>query len=358
MEKEAKAKVVVSVWGAEFFQFLAALAVLSRSIWKNRMYSTLSSKLTKAKLASAARNWIKSAPPNRRDDLCLRFSLHSSSSMERRLKRVRDKCVQKQILMWFSPGAQGSSRYQHITTTCRHSLYEYLYKRTRDTYSDAGIILRTNKSSPSAFLFLALATLLLSRLGTFLFASFTIFPVALLCALFALLCACFALLCALFALLCAFVVLLCTLVATLCALFACGRFFPLCWFGCFFAILFFASSRIFAARFFIFARLASLFGPLAGRLVSSSNNRRFTNWISWFTSWISWFSSCCYWAWLPFGSLYCWEVWKIIKLSLKVTKICRDILIIVEHYCKWGSCLVPVRYWTLCGQGDNYSTVQ
>ena len=164
--------------------------------------------------------------------------------MERRLKRVRDKCVQKQILMQFSPGAQGSSRYQHITTTCRHSLYEYLYKRTRDTYSDAGIILHTNKSSPSAFLFLALATLLLSRLGTlllsrlailllsrlgtFLFASFTIFLVALLCALFALLCACFALLCSLFALLCAFVVLLCTLVATLCALFACGRFFPLC----------------------------------------------------------------------------------------------------------------------------------
>ena len=34
METEGKAKVVASVWGAEFVQFLAALAVLPRSIWK------------------------------------------------------------------------------------------------------------------------------------------------------------------------------------------------------------------------------------------------------------------------------------------------------------------------------------
>ena len=34
MELEDKAKVVTSVWGAEFVQFLAALAVLPRSIWK------------------------------------------------------------------------------------------------------------------------------------------------------------------------------------------------------------------------------------------------------------------------------------------------------------------------------------
>ena len=32
MEREAKAKVVAFVWGAEFVQFLAALAVLPRSI--------------------------------------------------------------------------------------------------------------------------------------------------------------------------------------------------------------------------------------------------------------------------------------------------------------------------------------
>ena len=37
MEGEAKAKVVASVWGAEFVQLLAALGVLPRSIWKNRM---------------------------------------------------------------------------------------------------------------------------------------------------------------------------------------------------------------------------------------------------------------------------------------------------------------------------------
>ena len=36
MEREAKAKVVASVWGAKFVQFLAALAVLPRSIWKNK----------------------------------------------------------------------------------------------------------------------------------------------------------------------------------------------------------------------------------------------------------------------------------------------------------------------------------
>ena len=34
METEAKAKVVASVWRAEFIQFIAALAVLPRSIWK------------------------------------------------------------------------------------------------------------------------------------------------------------------------------------------------------------------------------------------------------------------------------------------------------------------------------------
>ena len=37
METEAKAKVgaVASVWGADLVKFLAALAVLPRSIWKN-----------------------------------------------------------------------------------------------------------------------------------------------------------------------------------------------------------------------------------------------------------------------------------------------------------------------------------
>ena len=61
METEGKAKVVASVWGAEFIQFLAVLAILPWSIWKKRINSTLSSKWTEAK------------------QLALCFSLHSSS---------------------------------------------------------------------------------------------------------------------------------------------------------------------------------------------------------------------------------------------------------------------------------------
>ena len=40
METEAKAKVVPSVWGADIVQFLAALAVLPRSVWKKRFNSS------------------------------------------------------------------------------------------------------------------------------------------------------------------------------------------------------------------------------------------------------------------------------------------------------------------------------
>ena len=49
MGTEAKAKVVASVLGAKFDQFLAALSVLPRSIWKNKTNSTVSSKSTEAK---------------------------------------------------------------------------------------------------------------------------------------------------------------------------------------------------------------------------------------------------------------------------------------------------------------------
>ena len=42
IETEAKAKVVAAVWGAEFISFLAALAVLPRSIWKKRSNSSFS----------------------------------------------------------------------------------------------------------------------------------------------------------------------------------------------------------------------------------------------------------------------------------------------------------------------------
>ena len=45
IEREAKAKVVASVWGADFVQFLAALAVLPWSTWKDRMSSTVSDKM-------------------------------------------------------------------------------------------------------------------------------------------------------------------------------------------------------------------------------------------------------------------------------------------------------------------------
>ena len=49
MKTEAKAKVVASLWGAEFIQFLAALVVLPRLIWKKRLNSSYSSKSTEAK---------------------------------------------------------------------------------------------------------------------------------------------------------------------------------------------------------------------------------------------------------------------------------------------------------------------
>ena len=50
MELEDESKVVTSVWGEKFVQFLAALAVLPQSIWKNRMYSTFSFKQTRRPL--------------------------------------------------------------------------------------------------------------------------------------------------------------------------------------------------------------------------------------------------------------------------------------------------------------------
>ena len=49
MEREAKAKVVASVWGSDFVKFLAALAVLPRWVWKKRLNSSYSSKSTEAK---------------------------------------------------------------------------------------------------------------------------------------------------------------------------------------------------------------------------------------------------------------------------------------------------------------------
>ena len=40
LETEAKAKVIASVWGTEFMQFLAALAIVHKDFLKNRMNCT------------------------------------------------------------------------------------------------------------------------------------------------------------------------------------------------------------------------------------------------------------------------------------------------------------------------------
>ena len=52
MKLEDNAKVVVSVWGgggADFVQFLAALAILPQPIWKKKLNSPYSFKWTEAK---------------------------------------------------------------------------------------------------------------------------------------------------------------------------------------------------------------------------------------------------------------------------------------------------------------------
>ena len=91
IKTEEKAMVVASVWGEEFIQFLASLAILPRTICKNRLNSTFSFKSSWCnspyysnrpigKTASAARNLINSSLlPNRIDDLCLNFCLYPSS---------------------------------------------------------------------------------------------------------------------------------------------------------------------------------------------------------------------------------------------------------------------------------------
>ena len=76
METEAKAKVVSSVWGAAFIKFLAALAVLPRSIWKKRLNSSY---YFKQQNSQRGKELNKFCRPNRCDDLCLCFSLHPSS---------------------------------------------------------------------------------------------------------------------------------------------------------------------------------------------------------------------------------------------------------------------------------------
>ena len=61
-EAEAKAKVDASVWGAKFVQFLAAPAVLPRSIWKKRLNSTGFFQIDRDKTAGVARKWTNFSP--------------------------------------------------------------------------------------------------------------------------------------------------------------------------------------------------------------------------------------------------------------------------------------------------------
>ena len=68
METEGKAKVVSSIWGAKFVQFLAARAscfapvYLEETVTFNRLFQ-----IHLDTTASKARNWTNFAPPNRRE---------------------------------------------------------------------------------------------------------------------------------------------------------------------------------------------------------------------------------------------------------------------------------------------------
>ena len=85
MEREAQAKVVASVWGSRMYSIPCrascfALVYFEETVEFNsffqidRLNSTVF-QTDRGKTASAARNTFY--PPNRRDDLCLFFDLHS-----------------------------------------------------------------------------------------------------------------------------------------------------------------------------------------------------------------------------------------------------------------------------------------
>ena len=79
MELEDTVKVVASIWGAKYVQFLAALAVLPRRIEEkvefNRFFQIEEAK-------QRARQEITFCPPNRGDDLCRVFEFHPSSMVD------------------------------------------------------------------------------------------------------------------------------------------------------------------------------------------------------------------------------------------------------------------------------------
>ena len=56
IQTEAKAKVVVSVWGAEFIQFLAALAVFLSVDLEEKVEILLFFQIDRGKIVSAAKN--------------------------------------------------------------------------------------------------------------------------------------------------------------------------------------------------------------------------------------------------------------------------------------------------------------
>ena len=62
METEGKSKFVASVRGANFFQFLASLAVLHWLSWKKWMNSTVSFKSTMTKQLKRGKDWTNVAP--------------------------------------------------------------------------------------------------------------------------------------------------------------------------------------------------------------------------------------------------------------------------------------------------------
>ena len=73
-EAEAKAKVVASVWGAEYIQFLAALAGLPRKFGKKSLNSSyIFFQDDRGKIANAVRNLINSPPPQKKDATTFAF---------------------------------------------------------------------------------------------------------------------------------------------------------------------------------------------------------------------------------------------------------------------------------------------
>ena len=83
---EEKGKIIAAVWGKEVIPFLAALAILPRTILKNKMNSSFSFKSSwcnssyssnsSEQNSKCGKGLNKFCPPNRCDDLCLFFCLY------------------------------------------------------------------------------------------------------------------------------------------------------------------------------------------------------------------------------------------------------------------------------------------